>query len=394
MPERVSIKKSTADSKDNGLKEKKSFIPLSIEDEIEKPNAKIIRVDLPKEKAPTSMKMSETQPVLCNNEVYLQKFILDKIANQPGDKASVRDTCVVFTQLNPILQNNYNETLAIHQGQHFASRVIAKKRMPTSFLQSNTFSAEILSSKKMCYNPMHSQTEKPAEHKMPAHFNNANVPFMKEDVKERNASQLIHKDEKCEFVVCGVNIKTDIYHEIVSDSGFSTGKSEVLDSYHNYITPIEEAPKKRIVFVDYVPISKPVKIHTFGEEPIGLDSSLSVSNYSEIHDCTKSKAIKKDRSDVNQDASDKKVFLDKNSLDNMEFSRYCHQFSFEEDSEISSTTISTESSRSFNAEVNASQVGEKQPITFSLPRVISIPTAQCDASEYNRDLPMQKTNGH
>lgn len=55
MPEGERIKTCTFDSKNDALKEKKSFIPLSIEDVIEKPNAKIIRVDLLKDKTLTAM---------------------------------------------------------------------------------------------------------------------------------------------------------------------------------------------------------------------------------------------------------------------------------------------------------------------------------------------------
>ncbi|XP_060087962.1 uncharacterized protein C1orf141 homolog [Heteronotia binoei] len=397
MPEGERIETSTIDSKDNVLKEKESFIPLSIEDEIEKPNAKIIQVDLPKAKPLTPMKMSETHPVLCNNERYLQKLILDKYVNQYGDKG-FSDTCVVFTHLNPILQNNYNETLTILQSPNFASKVTAKKKKkPTTFSIRQILSAEVSSREKKHCNPMHSQIGKPVGQKMPGSFTNANRPITKEAVKEKYVSQPIHKNKKYEFVVCGVHLKTDVYHEIVSADGISGTRSQVLDSLDKSITPTEAVPKKRVLFVDYIPISKPVKIYTYGDKLSYEDSSLPVNNYSVINDCTEGIAIKKGRSDVNQDASDKKAFLDKTSLDSMEFPGSCHPFSFEDDSEISSSTISTFSSKGFQTEVSTtfkSQKGEQQPVILSPSRVISIPTAQCDASEPNKDLPVQKIIHH
>ncbi|XP_077189520.1 uncharacterized protein C1orf141 homolog isoform X2 [Paroedura picta] len=387
MPEGEEIKISTVDSKDNALKEKKSFIPLSMEDEIEKPNAKIIQVDSSKAKPPTPMKSSETQPALCNNEVYLKKLIMDKYVNQEGDKISC-DTCVVFRHLNPILQNNYNETFTILQNPDFTPRVTTKKKKkPSSFSKLQILRAELSSSEKKYCNDMYSHTGTPAGQKIPGSFTNANRPVMKETVKY--VSQPIHKDKKCEFIVCGVNLKTDEYHEIVSGDRLTGTKSQALGSLN--MTPAE-IPKKRVLFVDYIPISKPVKMCTYGDEISHQDSSLPVSSYSTINDCTEDKAIRKDRSDINQDDSDKKDFLDKISLDGMEFSGYCHSFLFEEDSEMSSTTISTSSSKGFQAEVSTSfksLEGEESP-----HRVISIPTAQCEASESNRDLDVQKTTGH
>lgn len=55
MPKGEGIKTCTADTKDDVSKEKKNVIPLSIEDEIEKPNAKIIRADVLKAKSSTPM---------------------------------------------------------------------------------------------------------------------------------------------------------------------------------------------------------------------------------------------------------------------------------------------------------------------------------------------------
>lgn len=342
--------------------------------------------------------MSETHPVLCNNEEYGQRFILDKYLSQYGDEAFC-NTCVVFRHLNPVLQNNYNETLTILRTPKFTSRVTAKKkkRKPTSFRKLKFLSAEISTGEKKSCNPIHSQIGKLAGQKMTAHFTNTKRLIMKESVKEKHVSQPIHKDKKYEFVVCGVNLKTDIHHENVPAVGISETRSQVLVSLDKSITSAAEVPKKRVVVVDYIPISKPVKMYTYGNELSYQDSSLAVNNSSEINDFTEGKAIGKDRSQVNQDVSDKKAFLDQTSLDSMEFSGNCDLLLFEENSEMSSASVSILSSKNFQIEVSTDdkcQEREQQSILLSPSQVISIPTAQCDASESNRDLSVQKTTAH
>lgn len=302
--------------------------------------------------------------------------MFDKYVNQYGD----RDTCVVFTHLNPILQNNYNETLTVLRNANFASRLPAKKRKPTSFSKSQILSAENTSSEKACFF-LHSQIQKPAGQRMPGSFTNR--PIVKEAVKEKYVSQPIHKDNKYKFVVCGVNLKGDICHEIMTTGRISGTRSQVLNSLEKSIIPIEEVPKKRMVVVDYIPISKPVKMHSYSSELCYQDSSLSVKNFSAINYCTEGKAIRKDRRDMNQDVSGKKAFLGKTSQESTEFSGYCHPFSFEDNSEIPST-ISTLSSKGFQKEVNVNFKSQELP-----PFQVIIPTAQCDASES-----MQKATDH
>ncbi|XP_032627854.1 uncharacterized protein C1orf141 homolog isoform X2 [Chelonoidis abingdonii] len=69
--------------------EKKNLISLTIEDEMEKPNAKIINVGSPKARSPRPVvKVSETYPIIYAEEGYMQNFILKKWLHLHGDKVS------------------------------------------------------------------------------------------------------------------------------------------------------------------------------------------------------------------------------------------------------------------------------------------------------------------
>uniref|UniRef100_A0A5F8HHT4 Uncharacterized protein n=1 Tax=Monodelphis domestica TaxID=13616 RepID=A0A5F8HHT4_MONDO len=104
-------------------KEEASLIPLSFEDELNKPNAKIIDLNKPKE-AVSSPVLSKTNPIIFHEPAYIQMFLLTR------DKCHLKkeDEMTTGTRTNLVLKKN-NEMIKALISESFTAALCPKKTL-------------------------------------------------------------------------------------------------------------------------------------------------------------------------------------------------------------------------------------------------------------------------
>ncbi|KAJ7332615.1 hypothetical protein JRQ81_014795 [Phrynocephalus forsythii] len=390
------IKKSFVHYEDMDLK-KKAYIPLCIEDEMEKPDAKVIRAGCPK-KSHSPVTMSESFPVLHHYEECQEKYVLNRWLALSGNKAfyDINKRGEVCMHLNPVLQNNYNESIAIIGSRESPPpKVMAKrKKKPTLSGKPKRITIQVLSVEKApCYVSAISQKTDPFLQKIHRRITRTDS---RHSVAGRNIQQKTSESNKAVLMIHGVNPQSTKYPHFTSSGLVARVKSQLPIFWEKQFTSADEIRKKgRMVFVDYIPISKPIPIHRCGEELFDQAPKPPA-----IDDCTKVRAMETNQSEsCNQDTLEQKPFLDENRSGDMDFTTPEHLSSIQKSRERPSRPTSSLSTRGFEAEENSfgaqksrilDKHSEEKQITPSHCPVISIPTAQFETSELHRDQNMQE----
>ncbi|XP_053106922.1 uncharacterized protein LOC128325300 isoform X2 [Hemicordylus capensis] len=393
------IMKSNIYSKGTVLKEKKALIPLCIEDEIEKPNAKIIKVHRPSAQQRSPMKASETYPIFCNNDGYMQKYVLNRWLALYGDKAfyDASKKSEVHMHLNPVLQNNYNESIAILGKKNYdPSHIPIKRNKKSTFSRKKEIISIIMERER--YIRTCSRKERPLMRKMGKSLPNA---MRRHTVLERKISQTIPKCRKDAFMVFGANPDGEICHDTSPSNVILEIKPQVRGYFDKSIE--KSRRKELLIYVDYIPISKPIPINASGSKLAGQDLSHSTSNSTVlVHECTKTKPNAKEKSAEYHNApSDNKPSLDEGRLGGLEFSVSRSHSVGQEGSERSIRPTSSLALREFSSELNndlrPSESGvsaiplEEESMLLIHSPLVSIPTAQDDSAESSRRQSIQKT---
>ncbi|XP_053248088.1 uncharacterized protein LOC128415634 isoform X1 [Podarcis raffonei] len=381
------------------LKKKKVSVPLCIEDEIEKPNAKVIRAGSSRPKCDSLPKSSESFPVYCHNEGYVKKHALNTCLSMYGDGAfyGVNRSGEICMQLNPVLRNNYNESTAITRSKQNSppNETTKRKKKPALSGKPKRIAVQILSVKKKPCDDIFTSSQKEIVQKMSG---SVTKTFSRHTVPERSTSTNMPQRQKEGLMVCGENPTLAIYRTISSRSLISGIKSQLPDFFEKELASPEEPRKKdRVLFVDYIPISKPIPVPRSGSKLANHHNSVpSARSLCSSHSCAKIVSVESSKSEVkHQDNSHQKPFLDENRASNMEVSA---QSPIQEDSERLIGPTSSLSLRSFQEEVNSSLEPQKSELTACSEEqsagsahapVISIPTAEFDVSESHRDPSMQ-----
>nr|XP_034979434.1 uncharacterized protein C1orf141 homolog [Zootoca vivipara] len=381
------------------LKKEKVSIPLCIEDEIEKPNAKVIRAGSSRPKCDGLPKSSESYPVYCHNEGYVKKHALNTCLSMYGDGAfyGVNRSGEICMQLNPVLRNNYKESIAITRSKQNSppNETTKRKKKPALSGKPKRIAVQILSVKKAPCDDIFTSSQKEIVQKMSG---SVTKTFSRNMVPERSIPTNLPQPQKESLVVCGENPLLAIYRTISSRSLISGIKSQLPDFFEKELASAEEPRKKdRVLFVDYIPISKPIPVPRSGNKLANHHKSVpSARSSCSSHGYAKIISVESSKSEVKyQDNSHQKPFLDESRASNMELSA---QSPTQEDSERLTGPTSSLSLRSFQEEVNSSLEPQKSELaTHSEEQcagsahtpVISIPTAEFDASESHRDQSMQ-----
>uniref|UniRef100_A0ABM5G8A5 Uncharacterized protein C1orf141 homolog n=1 Tax=Pogona vitticeps TaxID=103695 RepID=A0ABM5G8A5_9SAUR len=378
---------------------KKAYIPLCIEDEIEKPDAKVVIAGCPK-KSHITVKMSESFPVLHHNEEYMEKYVLNRWLALYGNKAfyDINKRGEVCTHLNPVLQNNYDETIAIIENRKSPpSKVTAKKKKKPNFSgKPKHITIRILSVEKApCYVPLSSQKTAPFLQKTHRRITRT---VSRHNIVGRHIQQKKPESNKDILMVHGVNSQSNKYPHIASSVLVSRVKSQLPIFLDKQFTSVEELRQKgRMIFVDYIPISKPIPIHPSGEELLDQASNSAI-----VGDCTKLRPMEISQSEMyHQNTFEQKQVGERKSGD-IDLTAQEHLSSIQKSSERSSRSTPSLSLRGFEAEENNSpgaqksgtlvKHSEEKHIALTHCPVISIPTAQFETSELHRHQNVQEFN--
>ncbi|KAM9129469.1 uncharacterized protein C1orf141 homolog isoform 2-T4 [Pangshura tecta] len=251
--------------------EKKNLISLSIEDEMEKPNAKIINVGSLKAKSPRPVvKVSETYPIIYAEEGYMQNFILKKWLHLRGDKVSddsEKENGEVQTSPNSVLQNNCDYALAIvgkEENSMFNVAVKENKKLKRTLSGKRKINIHILSPDGKSRSLKDSQKEKTFVQKIVGSFHDVKVPISKLTSKDRNVSTTRAECNPDGLVILGVNPKTAA-HQSAKANAATVTKSR--GSYSKPLSTVSQHHKKgRLAHssqLDYISITKPIKIPDF-----------------------------------------------------------------------------------------------------------------------------------
>ncbi|KAH0618519.1 hypothetical protein JD844_017808 [Phrynosoma platyrhinos] len=334
--------------------------------------------------------MSESFPIFTQNGGYKENYVLNRWLALYGNKAfyDMNKRGEVCMDLNPVLQNNYNESIAVIGSKKPPpppNVTVKRKKRLTLSGKPKCFTIQILSVEKArCDVCISSKKETPIVQKTGASVTrtiNSNI------LKERNITRSLPTCSKDTLMIQGVNLKSAEYPDTLSSSLISRMKSQLP------LNSVEDVHGKgRMIFVDYIPISKPIPIHRPGGEA------------SAISDPTKTKPSETNKSlTCHQDVFDQKPFQDENRAANIEIlALQCKALVQEGRKGSSSRLTSSASLKGFPGEISNSlgsqkpadmaTCSEEQHIMPTHSAIISIPTAQFDTIESHRDQSMQDFN--
>ncbi|TFK01038.1 adenosylhomocysteinase A-like [Platysternon megacephalum] len=393
--------------------EKKNLISLTIEDEMEKPNAKIINVGSPKAKSPRPVvKVSETHPIIYAEEGYMQNFILKRWLHLQGDIVSYdseKENGEVQTNPNSVLQNNCDYALALvgkEEKSTFNVAVKGNKKLKRTLSGKRKINIHVLSSDGKSRSLKDSQKEKTFVQKIVGSFHDVEVPISKLTSKDRNVSATRAECNPDGLVILGVNPKAAA-HRSAKANAATVAKSH--GSYSKPLTMVSQLHKKgRLAHssqLDYISITKPIKIpdcpnvnsqsfHKISMKRDHLENKRIILSGA----CFKEKSPPSQNNEVSkparcsQPASCKEETSAEIKLNNKEHcidSRKGQEW--DNTVEFWSTRRSSSSLKNSHAVPDNSPEPQKKamlperpvslPVNFNHP-IISIPTAQCDASEF------------
>ncbi|XP_062834253.1 uncharacterized protein C1orf141 homolog isoform X2 [Anolis carolinensis] len=374
--------------KDTLQKKKKPIVPLCIEDEIEKPNAKIIRAGCPRPKCESPMKMSESFPVFTRNDAYMDNYILNRWLALYGNKAldymdQGTDAC---KYLNPVLQNNYNESISIIGSKEPSPPppkvTVKRKKKPMLSGKPKRITLQILSVENAPSNIyVRSKKERPFVQK-------TNVSVAKtiniNTIIERRLTQSMLMGSKDTLMIQGVNLKGTDHPSILSRNLISGVKPKVP------LHSVEDVRRKgRMIFVDYIPISKPIPVQRSG------------GKLSAPYSSTKVKPSETNKSLVcHHDEFDQESYQDENQPADMEATALHSRSFIQKGSDgsrrlVASASLKVFSDETSNRSQNTGIMATQSELLHIVPTrsdIISIPTAQFDAAESNKDQRMQDFN--
>ncbi|XP_032627853.2 uncharacterized protein C1orf141 homolog isoform X1 [Chelonoidis abingdonii] len=397
--------------------EKKNLISLTIEDEMEKPNAKIINVGSPKARSPRPVvKVSETYPIIYAEEGYMQNFILKKWLHLHGDKVSddsEKENDEVQTNPNSVLQNNCDYALALvgkEEKSMFNIAVKENKKLKRTLSGKRKINIHILSSDGKNRSLKDSQKEKTFVQKIVGCFHDVKIPISTLTSKDRNVSTTRAECNPDGLVILGMN-PIAAAHQSAKVNAATISKSH--GSYSKPLTTVSQLHKKgRLAHssqLDYISITKPIRIPDFPNV-----NSQSFHKISMKHDhlenkrislsgvCFKEKPPPSQNNEeitevskparCSQPASCKEETSAEIKLNNKEYcidSRKGQEW--DNTVEFWSTRRSSPSLKNLHAVPDNSPEPQKKamlperpaslPVNFNHP-IISIPTAQYDASEF------------
>lgn len=366
---------------DSGWLLKKPLIPLSIEDEFKKPDAKIIRTDVEGVKLPSPMKVSESFPVYCSNEGYVRKYVLNRWLALYGDKAfydtSKKDE--VHVRLNPVLQNNFNESFAILRSQkHTLATLTTKRKKKPFFPKPKTITSfQILAMERKLALPPHPQKERPYGEKLSNSFlPSRDYSIWKRSLLQKNISETIPKCKKDVFMVHGINPVTHT-HQVSTSSLIKKIKSQFPCCTEKPV--VQHRKRGKLVHVEYIPISKPISVPSSERDLPDLYPSLSDHHTLLPSDSSDFTLIERDKSKAHPHTPNKKRSLDEGRLGGIEFIVSRYTTLAQGSSERHSRPVSAASPQSFRSESTESSISSKT--NKRAVRIISIPTAQFDVPD-------------
>ncbi|XP_019344580.1 uncharacterized protein LOC106737842 [Alligator mississippiensis] len=401
--------KSNLQSKKCNSEEKKNLISLSIEDEMEKPGAKIIHAGSSKAKFASPVKASETYPITYSEERYMQKFILNRWPCVCRGKVSYdleNENSEACTNFNPVLQNNYDYALALNgEKEENLQNVTVKKnkKLNRTLSAKKKVSVHILSSDGKTKILINSQKEKTFVEKIVQSFFYAEAPVSKFTSKERNISTTKGECDGNDLLVHGVNPKLAVFYESFSTQEIPVAVSKCCWFYGKPLSTISHTQKKGRLAqssqLSYISIAKPIEIL-----PCADVTSQSAHNISTQCDDLENKHVIQSSSYFMEEPlpSQNKVgifgecsqpassFKEETPTD-IKLNKQQHCLEGKKDCDASSGVSHTDrllTSKGLQKEPNEDTNPQRKvelpecslplPALFTSHPVISIPTAQCD----------------
>ncbi|XP_070604638.1 uncharacterized protein C1orf141 homolog [Erythrolamprus reginae] len=251
------------DNKSGFKKTGVSILPLCIQDELEDPNSKVISAGRVKEPQ-NQMKMSESFPIFAH-ERSSKRFAWNRWLLLYGKKTLdyLNQDNEASMDLNPVLQNNYDESIAIINSRISPrSNLRAKRKKPPTFTRKpKLITIQILSLERQLSNlSVDSQKGTSLVQKTHGHFTKT---ITRHVVTEKNILQNMSQRNK--DILMAVREKP-IGNAEPSPSIFSRIKPSLTDFLKKPLTKSKERLKRSRV-VNCIPLPKPIPVC---EAPEGL----------------------------------------------------------------------------------------------------------------------------
>lgn len=320
--------------------------------------------------------MSESFPIFCH-ERSRWKFAWNQWLLLYGKKTldylnQDNEACM---DLNPVLQNNYDDSIAIIQSRkcpHSNLRAKRKKK-PTFTRKPKRITIQILSLERQLSNlSVNSQKGTSLVQKTHGHFTKT---ITRHVVTEKNILQNMSQRNKDILMADEKNLISNMEPSL---STVSRIKSSLAGFLKKPLTKSKERLKKSNAFVDYIPFPKPFPVCEAPHGLVGHKLPLLV-------DCSSRKPS--DKLSADRSSSDQDPFLNETTTTEVELGAQHLESSMRKSGETSGGMTSSsflldllnerpESEKSENAAVYS-----KDESTEDSSTVISIPTAPSDTSQ-------------
>ncbi|XP_058032648.1 uncharacterized protein C1orf141 homolog [Ahaetulla prasina] len=360
------------DNKSGFKKKEMPLLPLSIMDELENSNGKTISVRCTQAESQNQMKMSESFPIVCH-ERSRGNFAWNQWLLLYGKKTldylnQDNEACM---DLNPVLQNNYDESIAIIKSKTYphSSLTAKRKKKPTITRKSKPITIQILSlERQLSKLSVNSQKGTSLVQKTHGHFTKR---ITRHVVTEKTILQNMSQRNKDILMADG---KKPTGFVEPSLSTVSRIKSSLAEFLKKPLTKSKERFKKSKAIVDYIPFPKPIPVCEAPEGLVGCKVPL-------LMDCTLRKPS--DKLSADRSSSDQDPFLNETTAD-MELRAQDLESSLRKSGETSSETTNS----SFLLDLNNESLESEKSAIYSKDKssgdpstVISIPTASPVTSE-------------
>ncbi|KAG8132519.1 hypothetical protein E2320_010365 [Naja naja] len=363
----------------SGLKKKEiPFLPLSIMDELKDPNAKVISAGRVTVESQNQMKMSESFPIFCH-ERSRWNFAWNQWLLLYGKKTldylnQDNEACM---DLNPVLQNNYDDSVSIIKSKTYPHSNLRAKRKKKSTLtrKPKSITIQILSLERQLSNlSVNSQKGTSLVQKTHGHFTKT---ITRHVVSEKNILQNMSQRNKDILLAGGKNPIGNTEPTLSTVSRIKSSLAEFLKKPLK-ITKTKERFQKSNAIVDYIPCPKPIPVCEAPGGLAGCKMPLSV-------DC--SLRNPSDKLSADRSSSDQDPFLNETTTTDMDLRAQDLDSSMGKSGKTLSETTSSsflldlineslESEKSENVAVYSNDESSGDSST-----VISIPTASPDTSE-------------
>ncbi|KAM6456298.1 uncharacterized protein PHA67_014781 [Liasis olivaceus] len=327
--------------------------------------------------------MSETFPIFCHHERYRWKFVWNQWLLLYGKKIfgylnQGNEACML---LNPVLQNNYNDSIEIIQNKKYpSSNLSAKRKKKTSFSRKpKRITIQILSlGRELCNLSANDQKGTSLVQKTNGHVTKT---ITRHAVTKKNILQNMSKRNKDILMESRKKPIGNIEHS--PSTGVSGINSSLPDFWKKTLTENKERLKKGRIIVDYIPSSKPFPVCEAPDGLFGHRLPLSVDRFFVMPSGTEPSA---DRGSFAQEP-----FLNETQVAETKSRGQHLKPSMQDSGERSSQVRESSSLPDFQGErrksaeseksENAAIYSEEQGIGRPHSPVLSIPTGKPDASE-------------